>query len=194
MRSWRPFERHMPEPRSRVAAFLDRDGTIIEDRDYTNDPGDVVLLPHAADGIRALAAAGYHVIVVTNQSGIARGLVSLGQYHAVRQRLDELLRESGAELADTMTCPHHPEFTGPCACRKPELGLYERAAAVWDLDLSRCLFIGDRMRDVIPAAAFGARAVLVRSPATESPALHESGIPAADTLAEAARLVLANVT
>src|SRR5205085_1202956 len=88
----------MPEPRSLAVAFLDRDGNIIADRDYTNNPDDVVLLRNAAAAIARLSAAGYGSIVVTNQSGIARGLVSLEQYRAVRQRLDELLRGEGAAL------------------------------------------------------------------------------------------------
>ncbi|MEP6992580.1 MAG: HAD-IIIA family hydrolase, partial [bacterium] len=94
----------MPERRSRKAALLDRDGTIIVDRVYTRDPADVVLLPGAAEALRRLAAAGYPAIVITNQSGIARGLISLSDYHAVRQRLDELLAAEGASLLDTFTC------------------------------------------------------------------------------------------
>jgi histidinol-phosphate phosphatase family protein len=146
--------------------MLDRDGTIIHDRVYTNDPDDVVLLPGATAAIRQLAAAGYPSIVVTNQSGIARGVVSLTQYHAVRRRLDELLAAEGAVLADTFTCPHHPDFGSPCACRKPGTALYERAAVVHELDLSRCLYVGDRSRDVVPALTFGGRGVLVQSRAT----------------------------
>src|SRR5258708_14260933 len=98
--------------------MMDLYGTIIVARDYSNDPNDVALLPGVAAAIRQLAAAGYPAIVMTNQSGIARGLVSLTQYHAVRQRLDDLLVTEGAILPDTFTCPHHPHYTGPCACRK----------------------------------------------------------------------------
>ena len=153
----------MNERRTRKAAMLDRDGTIIPDRVYTCEPDDVVLLPGAATAIRQLAAAGYPSIVVTNQSGIARGLISLTQYHAVRRRLDELLMAEGAMLTDTFTCPHHPDFGSPCACRKPNTGLFERAARVHELDLSRCLYIGDKARDVTPALKFGGRGVLVQS-------------------------------
>ena len=153
----------MNERRARKAAMLDRDGTIIPDRVYTCEPDDVVLLPGAAAAIRQLAAAGYPSIVVTNQSGIARGLISLTQYHAVRRRLDELLMAEGAMLKDTFTCPHHPDSGSPCACRKPNTGLFERAALVHELDLSRCLYIGDKARDVTPALKFGGRGVLVQS-------------------------------
>ncbi|HEX9484275.1 MAG TPA: HAD family hydrolase [Gemmatimonadaceae bacterium] len=157
----------MTRHRSRLAALLDRDGTIIVDRDYTNNPDDVRLLPGAAAAIRRLASAGYPAIVITNQSGIARGKVSLEQYRLVRQRLDELLRAEGAELLDTFTCPHHPEFTGPCACRKPDVALYERAASTHELDLSRCLFAGDKARDITPGLSFGADTVLVQSTNTK---------------------------
>ncbi|MEO8624976.1 MAG: HAD family hydrolase [bacterium] len=156
----------MTEFMTRKAAMLDRDGTIIHDRVYTNDPEDVVLLPGATDAIRQLAAAGYPSIVITNQSGIARGLVSLEQYRAVRRRLDELLAAEGAVIADTFTCPHHPDFGSPCPCRKPGTALYERAAIVHELDLSRCLYIGDRSRDLVAAVSFGGRGSLVQSRAT----------------------------
>jgi histidinol-phosphate phosphatase family protein len=183
----------MPEPRSLIAAFLDRDGTIIVDRDYTNNPDDVALLPGAAGAIARLSAAGYPSIVVTNQSGIARGKVTVAQYHAVRQRLDELLRGEGAALRDTFACPHHPEFTGPCNCRKPETGLYERAAAIHDLDLSKCFYIGDRTRDIAPAQVFNARSVLVRSPVTsadDETYARTAGAPIVDSLADAVTLLL----
>jgi histidinol-phosphate phosphatase family protein len=145
------------------AALLDRDGTIIVDYHYLNEPARVELLPGAAEAIRALAASGIPSIVCTNQSGIARGTISLAQYHAVRRRLDELLAAEGAALLDTFSCPHHPEVTGPCPCRKPETGLYERAAAVHGLDLSRCLYAGDRYRDVAASTVFGGRGLFVES-------------------------------
>jgi D-glycero-D-manno-heptose 1,7-bisphosphate phosphatase len=148
------------------AALLDRDGTIIVDTDYVRDPDLVELLPGAAKAIALLAQAGLPSIVCTNQSGIARGIISLEQYHAVRSRMSELLAAEGATLLDTFTCPHHPDITGPCNCRKPETGLYERAAALYRLDLSRCFFAGDKYRDVLPAKKFAARAVLVASPVT----------------------------
>jgi D-glycero-D-manno-heptose 1,7-bisphosphate phosphatase len=177
--------------------MLDRDGTIIHDRVYTSDPDDVVLLPGATTAIRQLAAAGYPSIVVTNQSGIARGLVSLTQYHAVRQRLDELLAAEGAVLADTFTCPHHPDFGSPCACRKPGTALYERAAIVHELDLSRCLYVGDRSRDVVQALTFGGRGVLVQSRATSDDDVayaDAARMPVVPSLLDAVSLLLAPVS
>lgn len=148
------------------AAFLDRDGTLIVDREYLRDPDEVELLPGAAAAIRLLAANGIPSIVCTNQSGIARGLITLPQYRAVHLRLLELLAAEGATLLDTFSCPHHPDVTGPCDCRKPATGLFERAAALHRLNLARCLFAGDRYRDVAAAAGFSAQGVLVISAAT----------------------------
>lgn len=187
----------MNERRTRKAALLDRDGTIIPDRVYTRDPDDVSLLPGAAAAIRQLAAAGYPSIVITNQSGIARGLISLVQYHAVRRRLEELLAADGAALADTFTCPHHPDFGSPCACRKPGTALFERAAIVHELDLARCVFAGDKVRDVVPALRFGARGVLVQSRHTADDDIAHAdaaGIPVVPSLLDAVSLLLAPAT
>ncbi len=177
------------------AALLDRDGTIIADRHYLSDPEGVVLLPGAAAAIRRLSAAGVPSIVCTNQSGIARGTISLAQYHAVRRRLDGLLAAEGARVLDTLSCPHHPDVTGPCDCRKPAIGLYTRAARLHGLDLARCLFIGDRMRDVTPAAVFGAGAALVASAITtaeDRAAAEVAGVPIVDTLSAAVDAALAS--
>jgi histidinol-phosphate phosphatase family protein len=149
------------ESSARSAAFLDRDGTIIYDRDYLADPRQVELLPGAADAIRRLNHADVPVIVVTNQSGIARGLLTVEQYETVRERLDEMLKQEGAWLDATYACPHHPDFTGACACRKPGDALFRQAAAEHDLDLARSMFAGDRWRDVVPGAEAGGLAVLI---------------------------------
>jgi histidinol-phosphate phosphatase family protein len=183
--------------RRRRAALLDRDGTIIADEHYLADPGRARLLPGAADAIRLLASAGVPSIVCSNQSGVARGLVSLEQLRAVRLRVGELLAGEGAALADTFVCPHHPDVTGPCACRKPGTLLFEQAASVHGLDLSRSLFAGDRYRDVAPAAAYGARAALVRSP--DTPAIDADraaadGVHVTDSLLDAARWYLAGTS
>lgn len=158
----------MVDHRRPQAALLDRDGTIIVDYHYLNDPAQVELLPGAAEAIRRLASAGIPSIVCTNQSGIARGSITLEQYRAVRLRTEELLRAEGASLLDTFSCPHHPEVTGPCPCRKPLTGLYERAAALHHLDLSRCLYAGDRYRDVAACTVYGGRGIFVESRVSEA--------------------------
>jgi D-glycero-D-manno-heptose 1,7-bisphosphate phosphatase len=177
------------------AAFFDRDDTLVVDRHYMNDPDQVELLPGAAAAIRELAAQGIPSILCTNQSGIARGMITLGQYRAVHLRLLELLAKEGATLLDTFSCPHHPDFTGPCACRKPGTELYERAARLHGLDLARCLWIGDRHRDVAAAAAFGGRGMLVISPATpdaEVAAAKDEGVRLASTILEGVRDILSS--
>src|ERR1043165_10137569 len=112
----------------RRAAFLDRDGTIIRDTEYLRDPEQVELLPGAAAAIKRLNDAGIPVIVVTNQSGIARGLLTEQDYERVRMRVDQELAKHGARIDATYHCPHYPEITGPCDCRKPGLKFYLQAA------------------------------------------------------------------
>ena len=146
---------------ARPAVFLDRDGTIIEDPGYLGDPERLRLLPGAAQAIGRLNRAGIPVVVVTNQSGIARGLLDEAAYQATRARLDRALADEGARLDGHYHCPHHPDITGPCDCRKPGLLLYRRAARELSLDLEASWWIGDRPRDVEPATALGGRGILV---------------------------------
>lgn len=150
----------------RPAAFVDRDGTLIEDARYLADASAVRLLPGVVEPIRRLNDAGIAVVVVTNQSGIAQGLLTEAQYAATRHRLDELLREHGARIDASYHCPHHPDVTGPCDCRKPGTALYLRAIADLGLDPRRSLFVGDRHRDVAPGEALGGLALLVPSAST----------------------------
>lgn len=145
----------------RPAAFLDRDGTIIRDASYVRDPADVELLPGAAVAIRRLGERGVAVIVITNQSGIARGWFSVADYESVRARMNELLGAAGATVDATYMCPHHPDVSGPCDCRKPGLALYRQAIAEHGLDAAQSVFIGDRWRDVAPASMLGGRAILL---------------------------------
>ena len=153
-------------PPRRPAAFLDRDGTLMRDIHYPRDPEAVVLIAGAADAVRRLAEAGVVPVVVTNQSGIAQGRVTVAEYEAVRDRLDALLAAEGARVAASYHCPHHPDWTGPCECRKPGTLLYRTAASEHGLDPARSLFVGDRWRDVGPGLELGGFAVLVPSEAT----------------------------
>jgi histidinol-phosphate phosphatase family domain/HAD-superfamily hydrolase, subfamily IIIA len=150
----------------RPAAFLDRDGTIIRDASYIGDPRDVELLPGAADAIRRLNEREIAVIVVTNQSGIARGLFGVEEYNAVRRRLADLLATHGARIDASYMCPHHPDVTGPCDCRKPGLAMYRQAIAEHQLAGEHSLFAGDRWRDVEPAGALGGVGILIDAEST----------------------------
>jgi histidinol-phosphate phosphatase family protein len=151
---------------ARRAAFLDRDGTLIEDRHDLGDPAGLVLLPGAAAAVRRLNEAGVVVVVVTNQSGIARGYLTEADYASVHARMTELFAAEGARIDGAYHCPHHPDVDGACDCRKPGTLLYERATAELGLDPSRSLFVGDRWRDVAPGVALGGLAVLVAGPDT----------------------------
>jgi len=153
----------------KAAAFLDRDGTIIRDANFVRDPDDVELLPGAAAALRRLNAAGVAVVIVTNQSGIARGLLNEADYERVRRRLELLLESDGAIVDATYMCPHHPDVSGPCDCRKPGLALYRQAIAEHGLDASRSLFTGDRWRDVAPATTLGGMGVLLDVESTPAP-------------------------
>jgi len=148
---------------ARRAVFLDRDGTIVEDPGFLHEPGKVRLLPGAAQAIRRLNDSGRLVVVVTNQSGIARGRYDVAAYQAVQRRLAELLAAHGARLDGAYFCPHHPEVSGPCDCRKPGVKLFRDAQADLGLDLARAVWVGDRLSDVAPAQALGGRGILVET-------------------------------
>ena len=150
----------------RAAVFLDRDGTIIRDEHYLGEPSGVALLPGTGRAIHRLNQAEIPVVVVTNQSGIARGKLTEAQFRDVTARLDELLSSAGARIDATYMCPHHPDYTGPCECRKPGTLLYRRAAGDLELDLERSWYIGDKLRDVSPARTLGGRGILVPAPDT----------------------------
>lgn len=169
---------------ARRALFLDRDGTIIRDTDYVARPEEVELLPGVADAIRRLNQAKLPVIVVTNQSGIARGLLTEEDYRAVNARLVELLRARSAELTGVYHCPHAPGAGGKptCECRKPGTLLFRRAAQEHWLQLERSVFAGDKWRDIAPALALGGTGVLVpgepTSPEDRQRALAEARVVA----------------
>jgi D-glycero-D-manno-heptose 1,7-bisphosphate phosphatase len=177
---------------SRRAAFLDRDGTLVEDADYLSDAMAMRLLDGAAAAVRRLNDAGVAVVVVTNQSGIAQGLITERQYEETRARLEVLMAGAGARIDAQYHCPHHPQFSGPCDCRKPGAGLFRRAARDLDLDLRTSLYAGDRTRDVLPGIAAGAVALLVpshRTPPDELEHARRDGI-LAQSLDDAVRRFL----
>jgi D-glycero-D-manno-heptose 1,7-bisphosphate phosphatase len=158
----------------RPAVFLDRDGTVIVDRHYLADAEGVELLPGAGEAVARLNAAGFVVVLATNQSGIARGYFSEAQYAAVHARLVRELGRYGARLDAEY---HSPELQdgAPDADRKPGAGMFLRAAREHGLDLARSWWIGDRRRDVEAAGRFGARGFVVCSPETEAAAT--AGMP-----------------
>jgi len=162
---WRRHRRTSEPGRAR-AVFLDRDGTLSEDVGYACEVAQYRLFPWTVPALRALRQAGYRVIVLTNQSGVARGYFPETMVQEVHRRFERELREHGAQWDAIYYCPHHPEGIVPayrrmCACRKPATGLVERAAREFALDLPRCVFIGDKYTDIMLAHRVGARGVLV---------------------------------
>jgi histidinol-phosphate phosphatase family protein len=170
----------------RPAVFFDRDGTLIQERHYLGDPRGVELLPGAIEAIKRLNGAGVPVVIVTNQSGIGRGYFSEANYHAVQRRLVQLLAAGGAWVDAVYHCPHAPDHTPPCTCRKPRPGLFERAAEDLVLDLSRSVYVGDRLRDVEPGIDCGGTGILIGT-GEQAP----EGVLRAETLAEVVELARA---
>jgi D-glycero-D-manno-heptose 1,7-bisphosphate phosphatase len=147
--------------------FLDRDGTLVEEVAYLHDPGRLALLPGVA-ALGGLAAAGYALVVVTNQSGVARGYYDEAAVERVHRRLSELLAGAGVRLDAILYCPHHPEGTvarhaRTCRCRKPSPGMLEAAAGQLDLDLPASYLIGNHPTDVGAAVAAGVTALYVHT-------------------------------
>jgi D-glycero-D-manno-heptose 1,7-bisphosphate phosphatase len=144
---------------SNPAVFLDRDGTINEEMGYINHLSRFRLLPQTVPAIRRLNAAGFKVVIVTNQSGAARGYFPASLVDEVHGHLKTLLASGGAHVDGIYVCLHAPEAN--CACRKPQPALIQRAAQDLDLDLARSYAVGDRYRDVETAANAGVQGILV---------------------------------
>jgi D-glycero-D-manno-heptose 1,7-bisphosphate phosphatase len=133
------------------AVFLDRDGTLVDELGFLARAEDLRLLPGAAEGVAAFNRAGWKTIVVTNQSGIARGLFDERALAAVHARLGAELARAGARLDAILHCPHHPDFPAPggtCSCRKPAPGLFFEAAQRFGLELGTSWTVGDSLRDL----------------------------------------------
>jgi D-glycero-D-manno-heptose 1,7-bisphosphate phosphatase len=148
------------------AIFLDKDGTLIPDIPYNIDPAKIELHTDAVKGLKALQNEGYLLIIVSNQSGIARGYFSEADFTAVIDRITTLLQDAGIRLTDFFYCPHHPEGTAEgynrdCQCRKPSPGMLEEAAAKHNVDLNRSWMIGDILNDVEAGNRAGCRTILV---------------------------------
>lgn len=150
------------------AVFLDRDGTVTEEVGYLLDPGMMRLIPGVGDAIRRLNAAGFKVVLVTNQSGVARGYFPESLVHEAHGLLVRMLSAYGAVLDGIYYCPHHPtaggsKYTLVCNCRKPETGLIERAAKDLSIDLRQSYMIGDKWSDIETGQRAGMKSILVKT-------------------------------
>lgn len=167
------------------AVFLDRDGTIIVDKGYVHLSKDVELLPRAAEAIGLLRENGYLILVVTNQSGVARGLFQEEDVIATNNHINALLQENGTSVDNFYYCPHLPngivpEYSFDCDCRKPKGGLFEKAISDFDIELASSWAIGDSERDVEPAKALGMNTVLIGNDqsraSNNAPSLYEAAL------------------
>lgn len=149
------------------AVFIDRDGTINVEKDYLFRPEDFAFIPGAPEAIRLLNEAGFVVIVVTNQSGVARGYYTEEDVHLLHRHIAAELVQAGARVDAWYYCPHHPSGRGsyalPCRCRKPLPGMLLEAARRFDIDLDVSVMIGDKLVDVEAGSAAGCRSILVRT-------------------------------
>ena len=177
-----------------AAVFLYRDGTVIVDKGYLGDPAGVELERGAASGLRAVAALGYALIVVTNQSGIARGLFSREAAEGVNRRVAEELAREGVAIADWYVCPHGPDDR--CRCRKPQTGLIDQAVSEHHLDISASYVIGDKQSDLLLARAAGATGILVMTGdgTAHSQWALRSGYPVCAGLPETATLIRSRIS
>lgn len=154
-----------PASRSpRPAVFLDRDGTVIEEVHYLSDPDLVRIVPGSGRAIRKLNEAGFFVVIATNQSGIARGLLDEDTLKLIHERMAALLAQDGAHIDHFEHCAHHPEYDGvETPRRKPEPGMLLDAAQTANIELSQSWMIGDAFRDVQAGKRAGTRAILVET-------------------------------
>ena len=176
----------------RPFVLLDRDGTIVEsnvNEDYLTHPDHLRLIDHAATGLRSLVELGSSLIVVTNQSAIARGMFDEARLGQIHQRMTELLADQGVPLAAIYHCPHHPDDN--CNCRKPHPGMVEQAAARFGFDPAESFVVGDNACDMQLGRAVGAATVLVRTGyGREQEAAGLDADFVADNLEEAAKLII----
>ncbi|HOU13853.1 MAG TPA: HAD family hydrolase [Anaerolineae bacterium] len=155
--------------------FLDRDGTLNEEVNYLSDPADLRILPGVPAAIRRFNAAGWAVVIITNQSGIGRGYFTAETVAAVHAALTAGLAAHGAHVDAIYVCPHHPD--AQCACRKPKPALYQQALADLGLPDAPCVAVGDKMTDLEPGRALGCRTILVQTGYGAELAAHPETLP-----------------
>jgi D-glycero-D-manno-heptose 1,7-bisphosphate phosphatase len=181
----------------RRAVFLDRDGTLIEEIGYLDRLDRISVFPYSIDAVRQLNRAGFAVIVITNQAGVARGFFTEEFVGETHRHLASVFAEGGATIDGFYYCPHHPDgkvdvYRRRCECRKPQSGLLRQAAEEHQLDLARSFAVGDREHDLQAGAAVGAAPVLVRTGygSRNEDAAHGSGAVVTDNLMAAVAWIL----
>jgi D-glycero-D-manno-heptose 1,7-bisphosphate phosphatase len=147
------------------AIFLDRDGTIAVDVHYCSRPDDFVFLPTVLTGFKLLSESEFKIIVITNQSGLARGYFNEEVLKNIHDKMQAKVRNSGGRIDAIYYCPHHPD--DKCACRKPNIGMIQKAASEWNIQLKDSYFIGDKYLDVETANRAGCKAIIIPNSAPE---------------------------
>lgn len=170
-------------------AILDRDGTVIREKDYLSDPDDVEVFPSAIEGIKGLKEKGFGVVIVTNQSAVGRGLIDITRLNEIHQRMLDALSEHEVRIDGIYYCPHHPDDR--CECRKPKPGMVLQAAREHNFDPAEAIYFGDKPCDIDLGSGLGGKTFLVRTgygPKYESdPKLNAHFV--VDSLHDALRLV-----
>ncbi len=178
----------------RKAFFIDRDGVVNVEVDYLHRPEDVILIGGLGEALGRIHRAGFLAVVVSNQSGVARGMYTMNEVKAVEVRICELLIQSGSDVPDAFYyCPHHkkgivPELAVDCDCRKPKPGMFLQAARDWEIDPAQSYMIGDRMSDLLAGQAAGCAAgvlVLTGYGKNEQEAARTAGFTTAENLLDA---------
>ena len=179
--------------------FLDRDGTINKEVNYLNHPDQIELISGSAEGIKLLNENGFTVVVITNQSGVARGIIDEENLPLIKDRLCCLLEEKGAKIDGYYYCPHYPDgkiekFAFKCDCRKPEPGMLRKAAEDLDIDLKRSYVVGDKACDIKLGKNIGAVSIMVKTGYGESEAENCELSPdyTADNLFDSAQWIIKN--
>lgn len=180
----------------RKAVFIDRDGVLIDEVNYLSHPRQLKLLRGSADAVRRLRAAGFKVVVVSNQSGVARGYFTLKRLREIHTALRAMLAKKGVRLDGLLFCPHHPDgtvarFARACACRKPQPGMLRQAAYRWKASMKESFMVGDTEADVAAGRRAGCRTVLVRTGHGSRKKVTTRPDAVAADLAAAADLILA---
>lgn len=150
---------------SKRAVFFDRDGTLIHDANYPSDPGQVIPIPESIPALKSLQEKGFLLVVISNQSGIGRGLITKEEARAVHQRFLQIFQENGITIDAAYYCPHAPEEK--CSCRKPSPKMLEDAAEDMGIDLSRSFMIGDKLSDVQACKQAGCLAIFYHNTHSE---------------------------
>ncbi len=174
--------------------LIDRDGTLITEQDYLKDPKKVKFLAGSLAGLKRLYHAGYALVVVSNQSGVGRGLMTLSDVKKVTARFCQLVQRAGVRLAGVYWCPHHPNVN--CACRKPKLGMVRQAARALKRSYRGSISIGDKWCDVQLGKSTGGQGILVRTghgrQTLRTKGTHPDPVFIARNFASAARWILQN--